>query len=162
MSKSPLTASQKFKSVGAHIRRGGRVTPIFRSAELIDDPGILARPFKSPYFIFTTIMGLCCVALDAYILARYGRTFAAAAVVLLIAVVALQVVYQIVQIIRIIPTIEEFDAIATAENLAPNSPLGDAIYAAVTRFVDKLFFSYGITLGLLGVLTVVMALRQPQ
>jgi hypothetical protein len=135
--------------------------PIFRAAERIDDPGVVSRPFRSTYFILTSAMGLGCLALAGYILHRYWQYLSAGLVVAIAAVVAAQVLYQVVQVFRVIPMIEEFDAIASDDNLAPDSPLGDAIDAGVRRFVDKLFLSYGVTLGLLVVVAKLLSLRHP-
>ena len=106
-------------------------------------------------------MGVGCVALDGYILHKYRQLLSAGWVLALVVVVGVQVLYQVVQVLRVIPQIKEFDSIVPDENLAPDSPLGEAIDAAVARFVNKLFFSYGITLGLLGVAAKWLSLRYP-
>jgi hypothetical protein len=106
-------------------------------------------------------MGVGCVALDGYILHRYRQFLSAGWVLALAALVGMQVLYQVIQVLRVIPQIEEFDSIMPAENLAADSPLGEAIDAAVARFVNKLFFSYGTTLVLLGVAAKLLSLRYP-
>ena len=48
-------------------------------------------------------------------------------VVVLVAVVGLQILYQAIRLLRLVPMIQEFYSIASPRNLEPNSPLGDAI-----------------------------------
>jgi hypothetical protein len=135
--------------------------PIFRSGEQIENPGVLSRTFGSAYFVVTSAMGLVCAALDGYILHTYWQYLSVGIVVALVAVVGVQMAYQAVRMFRVIPVIEEFDAVTSDENLAPDTPLGEAIGAAVTGFLDKLFFSYGTTLVLLGVVLALLAHHYP-
>jgi hypothetical protein len=135
---------------------------LFKSRERLDDRGVLGRPpLSSIYFVFTSAMGLGCVAMAGYILHRHWLYLSRFWVVLLIGLVAAQVLYQMVEAIRLIPLVKEFYSIASAKELAPDSPLGHAIHGAVAGVADRLFFSYGITLGLLGVVAKVLSLLHP-
>lgn len=161
MSKPPLTTSKKSGWTRSSLRGKVGTRTLFRSGERIEDPGVLRRPFRSVYFILTSVMGVGCIALDGYILYRYWQLLSAGWVLALVVVVGVQVLYQVVQVLRVIPQIKEFDSIVPDENLAPDSLLGEAIEAAVAQFMNKLFFSYGITLGLLGVAATWLSLRYP-
>jgi hypothetical protein len=100
-----------------------------------------ASPFRSLSFVVASILGLCAVMIDVYLICRYWHTAPAQVAPMLALPIGLQLIYQWWRALRCRRKIQELYSKASDDG----SPLDVAVRVAAEGMIDVLSFSYGIT-----------------
>ena len=105
-------------------------------------------PMRSIYFRIVTVLGLCIVTIDGYILVRYWRIVPAALVSLLGVLIGVQTVYQWWRALYYYRLIRQIYNAEIAKGGNPESN-GAALSIAAKALTDMLFYSFAMILLLL-------------
>lgn len=118
---------------------------------------LAGSPLRSTYFRIVTVVGLCIVTIDVYILARYWRTLPLPLVAVLGALIGAQTIYQwwrALYYYRLIRRLHGTEA-ANGENAQRSKQT--ALSVAVAALTDMLFYSFAMVLILLIVIALCLA-----
>jgi len=107
---------------------------------------LMGSPFRSVYFLITSVVGVGCIVVDVYLLYRYRQTLTISAALMLSTLIGLQLIYQWWRVLRYRAKILEAYSKGSEEEVKGGSPLDVALRVAAGGMIDLLFFSYGITL----------------
>jgi hypothetical protein len=101
--------------------------------------------FRSGYFLSASIVGLCAVVIDVYILIHHWQALNKGAVVVLGGLIGVQLIYQWWRTLRYYSKVRELYSMRS-EDARDGTPLDVALRIAVGGLVDILFYCYGMTL----------------
>jgi hypothetical protein len=101
-----------------------------------------AWPFGLASFAVVSILGLCAIVIDVYLIYRYWQTAPENLILILSVSIGVQLAYQWWRVIRYRTKIRQI----YPKDSNSGSPLDLVVRVAAGGMIDVLFFSYGITI----------------